>query len=366
LVEGEPLKVPKSKEDRSGGKISRRCFLESSLLGASALALGASVGGCFRAQASVGSGASGYSGGAPLSLNPSPSPHQGRVALVRASAFPSHRDVIQRVITLSGGLGFIQPGQNVLLKPAVNSPNPYPATTDPETILILAEMVKEAGGWPLVADRTTFIRSTKTAFEKTGIRDAAKQAGIQALCLEDDESVPVQHELAEHWRGNSIRIYRSVARADHVINLCTPRTHFIGDFTMSMKNLVGIVDALSRLPMHVPWGLKERLAEISLVVQPSLIVMDGRQGFSSGGPDSGDLVHPDFVAAGSDPVALDAIGLAHLRLEGANEAISEDSVWQIPMMKRAVELGLGARNASQIVLIGADPATEAALRSQLL
>jgi uncharacterized protein (DUF362 family) len=285
--------------------------------------------------------------------------------LVRASGFPSHREVIQRAVTLAGGLGFIQPGQRILLKPAVNSPNPYPATTDPETVLIMAEMVKEAGGWPLVADRTTFIRSTDTAFEKTGIRDAAKQAGIQALCLEEDESVPMQHELAEHWRGHAIRIYRSVAQADHVINLCTPRTHFIGDFTMSMKNLVGVVDALSRLPMHVPWGLKERLAEISLVVRPSLIVMDGRQGFSSGGPDSGDLVRPDFVAAGSDPVALDAIGLAHLRLEGADEAISEGSIWQIPTMKRAVALGLGAGKSSEIVLIGSDPATEATLRSQL-
>ena len=117
--------------------------------------------------------------------------------------------------------------------------------------------------------------------------------------------------------------------------------------------------------MHLPWGLKERLAEINLVVRPSLIVMDGRQGFTDGGPDSGDLAHPGFIAAGSDPVAIDAIGLAHLRLEGANRAIGEGSVWAIPMMKRAVEIGLGVGGAQGIALVGIDSASEAALRAQL-
>ena len=100
--------------------------------------------------------------------------------------------------------------------------------------------------------------------------------------------------------------------ADHIINLCTPRTHALGDFTMSMKNNVGVVNGFSRLRMHVPWGLKERLAEINLVVRPSLILMDGRQGFTDGGPDSGDLAHPGFIAAGSDPVAIDAVAAAWL------------------------------------------------------
>jgi uncharacterized protein (DUF362 family) len=117
--------------------------------------------------------------------------------------------------------------------------------------------------------------------------------------------------------------------------------------------------------MHVPWGLKERLAEINLVVRPSLIVMDGRQGFTDGGPDSGDLAHPGFIAVGSDPVAIDAVGLAHLRLEGANEEIGEGSVWAIPMMKRAVEIGLGIGGEERLTLLGTDPESEAALRSQL-
>jgi len=349
----------------TSGSVDRRRFLQLSLSGASALA----VGSCFTGSRSAHSAEETGMGAARpqrhrLPDRPAP-PAESRIAVVRAGDFASHRAAVRRAIALAGGLAFIQPDETVVLKPAVNSTNRYPATSDPETIWIVAELVKEAGGRPFVADRTMFLHSTETAFRETGILDAAAQAGIPCRALEDDESVAVRHPLAENWRGNSIRIYTPVAEADHIINLCTPRTHLMGDFTMSMKNNVGVVNAVSRLPMHLPWGLKERLAEISLVVRPSLIVMDGREGYSDGGPDDGDLARPGFIAAGSDPVAIDAVGLAHLRLEGANEAIGERSIWTIPMMKRAVEIGVGVGSGDAIALIGIDPAAEASLRAQL-
>jgi uncharacterized protein (DUF362 family) len=293
------------------------------------------------------------------------SPERSRIAVVATAGLPTYRAALQEAISRSGGLGFIQPGETVLLKPAANSANPYPATTDPESVLIVAEMVKEAGGRPLVADRTMFLRSTEEVFRKTEIYGAAEQAGTPCRALDDDEATSIRHPLAEHWSGNRIPIYTSVIKADHIINLCTPRTHALGDFTMAMKNNVGVVNGWSRLRMHLPWGLKERLAEINLVVRPSLIVMDGREGFADGGPDSGDLVRPGFIAVGSDPVAIDAVGLAYLRVEGANEDISGRSIWEIPMMSRATEIGLGVRGGRQIELIGVDPATEAALRAEM-
>jgi uncharacterized protein (DUF362 family) len=345
--------------------LHRRHFLRLSLTGATALAAASCLGGGRRAHSAEETGTDAeLAQRHRLPDRPAP-PAESRVAVVRAGDFSSHREAVRRAVALAGGMAFIQPGETVVLKPAVNSAQRYPATTDPETVWVIAELVKEAGGAPFVADRTMFLRSTETAFRETGILDAAEQAGIPCRALEDDDSVAIQHPLAEHWRGNAIRIYEPVAAADHIINLCTPRTHFAGDFTMSLKNNVGVVNGVSRLPMHVPWGLKDRLAEISLVVRPSLIVMDGREGFTDGGPDAGDLARPGFIAAGSDPVAIDAIGLAHLRLEGANAAIGERSIWTIPMMKRAIEIGAGVGSGDAIALFGVDPAAEADLRAQL-
>jgi uncharacterized protein (DUF362 family) len=351
-------------DPRAAGGLDRRRFLHHSLLGATALAMGACVGGGRSALAAPDTLASAAARHR-LPDEPAP-PETSRVALVRACDHASHGEAIHRAVELAGGLGFIRSGETVLLKPAANSSNRYPATTDPETIWVVAEMVKAAGGEPFVGDRTMFLRSTRTVFEDTGMWDAAQQAGIRCLPLEEDGSVPISHPLAENWAGSAIPIYSSVTAADHIINLCTPRTHALGDFTMAMKNNVGVVSgSWSRMRMHLPWGLKERLAEINLAVRPSLIVMDGRQGFTDGGPDAGDLAHPGFIAAGSDPVAIDAIGLAHLRLEGANPTIGEGSVWAIPMMKRAVEIGLGVGSGPGIVLVGAGPEQEAALRTQL-
>lgn len=299
-----------------------------------------------------------------LPATPRP-PAESRVAVVRPEAFGTFRAAVVEAIRLAGGLAFVRPGDRVLLKPAVNSPRRYPATTDPELVAIVARLVLEAGGRPFVADRTMFLKSTKTAFERIGMFDAARSVGIPCLPLDDAPEVAFEHPLAAHWSGRTIRVYRPVAEADHVVNLCTPRTHRLGGFTMAMKNGVGIVAGSARGAMHVGPGFKERLAEISAVFRPSLVVMDGRLGFADGGPDEGDLVRPGFVAASIDPLAIDAIGLAHLRVAGANDAIGRGSIWQIPLMRRAVEIGVGVGSGDRIRIAGLAPEVEARLRREL-
>jgi uncharacterized protein (DUF362 family) len=126
-----------------------------------------------------------------------------------------------------------------------------------------------------------------------------------------------------------------------------------------------VVDGAARMGMHGPFGFKERLAEISLVVRPSFILLDGRKGFTNGGPDEGDLATLDFMAAGSDPLAIDAVGLAFLRLAGTTRTLTGGPVWKLPMMKRAAEIGVGASSVDQLVLTGLEPTAEANVRKQL-
>lgn len=299
------------------------------------------------------------------SLLPVPRLGPSTVAVLQPSSYPTLVAAVRAVIEAAGGLSFIKPGQRVLLKPAVNSSRPYPATTDPEVVLTLARMVQEAGGEPFIADRTMFMHSTAVTFHELGLDEAARQAKISCTPLDHADVVSLQHPLATNWTGRRIRIYRPVAEADHLINLCTPRTHRLGDFTMAMKNNVGVVEGASRLGMHGPFGLKQRVAEISLVVRPALIVMDGRKGFTDGGPDEGDLATLNFLAAGTDPIAVDAVGLAFLRLAGANKNLSRGPVWALPMMKRAGEIGVGISSADQLLLRGMDAVAEAKLRAKL-
>ncbi len=330
---------------------SRRDLLQAGLLGAAALGFGQCA-----AQA----------GPRKHSLPDIPGKiDASTVALVRAADYPGLAAAVRAAVEAAGGLGFVRPGDSVLLKPNVNSGNRYPATADPETVLAVAQMVQEAGGRPFVADRTMFLRSTAEAFRKTGIRDAAAQAKIPCLALEDEAVVALPHPLAASWPDSTLHVYRPAAEADHVINLCTPRTHKLGDLTMAIKNNVGIVAGNKRARMHMGSGFKQRLAEISLVMRPALIVLDGRLAFADGGPDEGALVRPGLIAASADPLAIDAVGVAMLRLEGTNAALSTGSIWKIPMLERAAAIGLGAAAPDAIRLEGLDAAGEAALRAKL-
>jgi uncharacterized protein (DUF362 family) len=337
-------------------RLGRRSFLAGALGAASAAALYATSGGARTTPAGARSHA--------LPDSPSP-PAKSTVAVVRPSASPSLRAAVEEAIRLAGGLGFIRPGDSVLLKPAVNSGNAYPATTDPEVVQIVARLVLEAGGAPFVADRTMFLHSTRAAFERTGILDAARSLEIPCLALEDADVAWVRHPLAVNWPDRTLRVYRPVLAADHIIGLCTPRTHSRGDFTMAMKNAVGIVDGAARVRMHLGPGLRARLAEISLVARPSLVLLDGRAGFSDGGPDQGDRCRPDVIAASTDPLALDAVGLALLRIAGTNDRIGRGSIWDLPMMRRAAEIGVGAASGERIRLAGASDADAARLRREL-
>lgn len=333
---------------------TRRAFLKGLVGGA--VALGAT--GC--ATTRSGSGAAVQK--LPEIAKP---PLFSQVAVVTPSAWPSLKVAVREVIARAGGLGFIRRDQKVLIKPAVNSPRAYPATADPEVVFEVAQLVLEAGGIPVIADRTMFLRSTAAAFRALGFDEAAHLARIRCLPLDDAQAVSIAHPLATHWSDGAVPIYRPVATADHLINVCTPRTHRLGDFTMAMKNNVGVVHGSARVGMHLPGGLKDRLAEISLVVRPALVVMDGRKGFTDGGPDEGDLARLDFLAASTDPLAIDAVGLGHLRLAGANAAISSGSIWDLPMIKRAREIGVGVGSGAQIRFVGLAAEEEVRLRKQL-
>jgi uncharacterized protein (DUF362 family) len=60
------------------------------------------------------------------------------------------------------------------------------------------------------------------------------------------------------------------------------------------------------------------------------------------------------MIAGDDRVAVDAVGLAMLKLLGANRAIMDRKIFEQEQIARAVELGLGAPGPEAIEIVTAD------------
>ena len=100
------------------------------------------------------------------------------------------------------------------------------------------------------------------------------------------------------------------------------------------------------------------IAEINAAYSPDLVVLDGVEAFVDGGPAHGTRVNADVILAGNDRVAIDAVGVAILRLLGTNPQVSQGPIFKQDQIARAVELGLGVTSPDQIKFVTDDPESE--------
>jgi uncharacterized protein (DUF362 family) len=124
---------------------------------------------------------------------------------------------------------------------------------------------------------------------------------------------------------------------------------------MSLKLSVGITHKRNMGELHgAGRDMRKMIAEINQVYEPSLIVMDGLKVFTDGGPMTGELKKADIVVAGTDRVAMDAVGLAVLKTLGSNQNIMQTKIFEQDQIARAVELGLGIGRPEDIELVADD------------
>jgi uncharacterized protein (DUF362 family) len=151
-----------------------------------------------------------------------------------------------------------------------------------------------------------------------------------------------------HWRDGFFfaKIYDE---AECVIETCCLKTHMYGgNFTLSLKNAVGIVKKKNMSELHSSEHQRDMIAEINSVYKPDLMVMDGVITFVDRGPMEGTRVEGDVFVAGTDKIALDAVGVAILRILGATPEVTRDPIFEQDQIKRAVELGLGVTSPLDI------------------
>jgi uncharacterized protein (DUF362 family) len=171
-----------------------------------------------------------------------------------------------------------------------------------------------------------------------------------------------------HWK-KGYHVAEIISKVDHIINVPVIKTHKRAWFTMSIKNFVGIIHANDRILMHSKLGRRRRrsddvpkktkadypafakmIAELGLIVKPTINIMDGTKAFVSEGPSRGDLVEPKLIVASRDRIATDVTGLGILKHYGTEDRIQNISVWKHPTIKRGIEIGMGISNLSQIAL----------------
>lgn len=122
---------------------------------------------------------------------------------------------------------------------------------------------------------------------------------------------------------------------------------------MALKNTNGAILNDDRPLMHraADDRFRRMVAELNLARPPDFVILDGQKAMVSGGPSSGRVKEANLLIATKDPVVADAVGLAVLKHLGTTECIENISVWDQPLLKRAIQLGLGARSSEEIDLV---------------
>ena len=256
-------------------------------------------------------------------------------------------------------------GKNVVLKPNFNSADLAPGSTHLDTLRSLVLSLKDMGARSItVAERSGPGDPTRVVMEKKGVLALSKQLGFALVNLEEMAPHGWMHFVPDssHWTNGFMFpvIYNN---AECVVSTCCLKTHsFGGHFTLSLKLAVGLVPRINQPYMQEMHGSpyqRQMIAELNTAYSPSLIVLDGVDAFVDGGPARGTRVEAGVMLAGTDRIAIDAVGVSILRHLGTTPEVSRGPVFKQDQIARAVELGLGVGSPAEIELVTGDPDSEA-------
>ena len=276
-------------------------------------------------------------------------------------AFVKTEDRINGVKASLATLG-LNPVKNkaVLIKPNFNTADPTPGSTHNDTLMALVEEIWDMGATSISLGERSYPLTREVMAEK-GIVPLLKQKDVRIIDFDDlapKDWVEIKPKDS-HWE-NGFRIARPILETDCLISTCCLKTHqFGGAFTLSLKLHVGVVPTFRHGyqymgELHQSAYQQEMIAEINQPFSPDIVVLDGIDAFTDGGPSSGKRAKGNVFLASTDRVAIDAVGVAVLKTLGSNSAIMNRKIFDQRQIARASDLGIGVSSFSEIEIIPAD------------
>jgi len=282
------------------------------------------------------------------------------VAMVRA---PTRREGIEECFRLLGGIekAFETPqSEMALLKPNLNSPDPYPWSTHLETIALTTEQLKKVGITKCIigdgSGMANHYLTRKIMSELDYIPFAESRNDVELACFEELDWYHMAPEKATHW-NNGFIIAKKMYDIPNIISMPTCKTHMgHGEFTISLKETVGCIHPKNRKELHTVPNIQDWFPEICLAYYPKLVIMDAEQCLNRGDwiqPERKRRVHevksPRLMIIGDDRVAIDAVGCAILKAMGSGRLLYK-KVRDYEQLIRGGELGLGVDSVDKIIL----------------
>ena len=252
-----------------------------------------------------------------------------RMAIIKGS---SRTETLTRAFEAIGGIEtFIKKGDSVLLKvnAAFALPPMLSATTHPELITRCIELCYRAGAEEVrVTDNP--INDPAACFRLTGIESAVKSAGGRLLFPKNDF-----FRRTSVGGGSLIRdwplLFTPFEGVTKLIGISPIKDHQRSGASMAMKNWYGLLGGHRNI-FHQ--DIHDTIKELSIMVRPTLVILDGTTTMMTNGPTGGalsDLKNTDTMIVSTDQVAADAFGCSLL----------DKKVEDLPFISKAAEAGSG-------------------------
>lgn len=243
------------------------------------------------------------------------------------------RATVNKAIELLGGIErFVKPGETVAIKPnvAFASPPMLGATAHPE---LVAEVVRLCykGGAKRVYVTDNPINDPASCFTLSGIGKAASKAGAKLVFPKDNlfkHTTLTDGKLIKNWPI----FYGPFANVNKLIGITPVKHHERAGASMSMKNWYGLLGGRRNI-FHQ--DINTIIAELAMMVKPTLVILDGTEVMMTNGPTGGsvsDLRRANTLIASCDMVAADSFGCSLLDLK----------VSDLPYLAKAQIAGAGA------------------------
>ena len=244
--------------------------------------------------------------------------------------------VSQAMQALGGMRRFISRGDVVVLKPNIGWDRvpQQAANTNPDLVGKVAELCFEAGAHKVVVTDVS-CNDPRRCFQRSGIAAKAEAAGATVILPEDRKfrDYRFNGELLSVWP-----VFTPIVEADKVINLPILKHHNLCRATIGLKNWYGMLGG-RRNQLHQSIDIS--VVDLATFIRPTLTILDAYRILVSNGPQGGNLNDVRLMktlAAGTDPVAIDAFGASLLGLRTE----------QLPYLALAQKRGLGRMDFGQL------------------
>lgn len=225
----------------------------------------------------------------------------------------------------------------ILIKPNyINSKHPSTGiTTDSRVIEGIVKFLRERKIEEIIIGEGSGFADTFEAFKVAGVDAVAERWGVKLVDLNKDEFVEVNPP--DPLSLKKVRIAKTALEST-IISVPKLKPHRIVAVTLSLKNMMGAL--ASKGSMH-KGRLSKNIADLASVLRPSISVVDGIIA-GEGHETSGNPVEMNLVIAGTDPVAVDAVGAAVMGIPPTD----------VKHLLLAEKKGLGTCNLEEITVLG--------------